>query len=78
MHIDQLSVADVATQLESVQGQYRALKDLNIESNLKNRLLGMAYLELVDRPEVESLDEDFDETVEEVSADTETAAAAKA
>ena len=34
MHIDQLSVADVATQLESVQGQYRALKDLNLALDL--------------------------------------------
>jgi large subunit ribosomal protein L17 len=38
----------------------------------------MAYVELVDRPEVESLDEDFDEVVEEVSAETESAAAGKA
>jgi DNA-binding transcriptional MocR family regulator len=34
VHIDQLSVAEVATQLESVQGQYRALKDLNLALDL--------------------------------------------
>ncbi len=48
MHIDQLSAADLATQLETLQEQYRALQSLNLALDLTRGKPGTEQLALSD------------------------------